>query len=125
MSKTNTFENSQLVAEFNPGSGTYDVGLFTADPGEAGSTAAEAAYTSYARQSVALTSGGWTVTGSSVVNAAEILFPEATGGSETLTHFALFDGATMVRYGALTSSLAVSSGIQPRFIAGALTVTED
>lgn len=125
MSKTNAFETSQLTAEFNPGSGNYDVGLFTADPGEAGSTANEATYTSYARQSVIRSAAGWTVSGNSVTNAAEILFPEATGGSETLTHFAIFDGATMVRFGALTSSLAVSTGIQPRFAIGALTVTED
>lgn len=64
--------------------GSLYVALHTADPGEAGSqTTSEAAYGGYARQAVARSSGGWTVTNNQVVNAALIQFPIATSGSET------------------------------------------
>lgn len=106
------------------------VSLHTADPGEGGNQQTnEAAYTSYARVGVARTSGGWTVTANAVENAVAISFPEATGGSETITHFAvgtLTSGTGKILYsGALTASLAVSAGITPSFAIGALDVTED
>lgn len=99
MSKGNTFENDLLKLIFNataianiadnaatsPLTNLY-VSLHTADPGEAGDqTTNEAAYTSYARVAVARTSGGWTITDNSVSPNSDITFPEATGGSETLT----------------------------------------
>ena len=106
------------------------VSLHTGDVGEAGDqTTSEATYTSYARVAVARTSGGWTVTANAVENAAAITFPQATGGSDTITHFAVgtaVSGTGKVLYkGALTSSLAVSSGITPEFAAGDLDITED
>lgn len=143
MSKGNTFENDLLKLIFNataianiaddaasaPLTNLY-VSLHTADPGEAGSqTTNEAAYTSYARVAVARTSGGWTVTNNSVVNAAAVTFPAATGGSETETYFGVgtaSSGAGKLLYsGALTASLAVSNGITPQFGAGDLECTED
>lgn len=64
------------------------VALHTADPGEAGDqTTSEAGYTSYARVSVARTSGGWTVSANNVVNAGAVTFPAATGGSSAITHW--------------------------------------
>jgi hypothetical protein len=64
-----------------------------------------------------------------VTNAATISFPAATGGSNTITHFAVgtaSSGAGKVLYkGALSASLAVSSGITPQFAAGELDITED
>lgn len=144
MSKTNTFETDILELIFNntnlanigdtaglQGSttaGSLYVALFTADPGETGSTANEAAYTSYARVAVARTSGGWTISGNNCSNTAAITFPAATGGSETITHFAIMTASTggdMLYSGALTASLAVSSGITPEFAIGALDVNED
>lgn len=90
----------------------------------------ESAYTSYARQGVARNSGGWTKTGSSPTtaeNAAAVTFPAATGGTETETNFSTgqeVSGAGEVYwYGALTASLAVSSGITPSFAINALTNT--
>jgi hypothetical protein len=69
------------------------------------------------------------VTGNAVTNAALIQFPQCTGSSETLTHFGVTtasSGSTKLLYkGALSSSLAVSSGIQPQFAAGDLDITED
>lgn len=104
--------------------------LHTADPGEAGSqTTSEATYTSYARVAVARTSGGWTVSGATVENAALVQFITCSGGSNTITHVSigtLVSGAgQIIVSGALSSSLSVSTGIQPQFSAGALVFTLD
>lgn len=143
MSKGNTFENDLMKlimqgtaianladnAASSPLTNLY-LSLHTADPGEAGSqTTSEATYTSYARVAVSRDSGGWTVTNNAATNAALVQFPEATGGSDTITHVAVgtaSSGTGKILYsGALNSSLSVSTGIQPQFAAGALTVTED
>lgn len=146
MSKGNTFENELLLLIFNndalpligdasglqpsASDGSLYVSLHTGDPGEGGNqTTSEAAYTSYARVAVARTTGGWTVSGNAVSNAALIQFPQCTGGSETLTHFAVGTASSstgkILYKGSLSSSLAVSSGIQPQFAAGDLDITED
>jgi len=69
------------------------VSLHNADPGEGGSqTTNETAYTNYARQAVARTSGGWTVSGTDptqVVNAAIINFPQCGVTGDTLTHWGI------------------------------------
>lgn len=105
------------------------VSLHTADPGAAGAqNTSEAAYTGYARVSVARTSGGWTITSETISNAATITFPACTGGSETETFFGIGTAASgvgiLLYSGALTAGLAVSNGITPSFAAGALTITE-
>lgn len=146
MSKGNTFENELLLLIFNndalpligdasglqpsASDGSLYVSLHTGDPGEGGNqTTSEAAYTSYARVAVARTTGGWTVSSNAVSNAALIQFPQCTGGSETLTHFAVGTASSstgkILYKGSLSSSLAVSSGIQPQFAAGDLDITED
>ncbi len=86
----------------------------------------EAAYTSYTRVDVARSGAQWTVTSGTVTNDATISFPAATGGSETETDFGI--GSDIVAnelwiYGALTSSLAVSSGITPEYAAGDLDIS--
>lgn len=146
MSKGNTFENELLLLVFNntaialigdasglqpsATAGSLYVALHTADPGEAGNqTTNEAAYTSYARVAVARSGAGWTVTGNAVTNAALVQFPQCTGSSETETHFSIGTAASgtgkILYRGALSASLAVSSGIQPQFGAGDLDGTED
>lgn len=136
MSKGNTTENDILEYIFKAtaiswnGNTDLYVSLHTADPGEGGSqTTNEANYTSYARATVARSGSGWTVSGNQVENTALIQFPQCTGGSNVITHVAVGTaslGAGQVLYsGALNSSLSVSSGIQPQFAAGALTLTED
>lgn len=146
MSKGNTFETDLLSLIFNNtdaaligdatglrGSsteGSLYVALHTGDPGEAGNqTTSEAAYGSYARVAVARSGAGWTVTGNAVTNAALIQFPQCSSGSETETHFSIgtaSSGTGKILYkGALSASLAVSSGIQPQFGAGDLDGTED
>lgn len=143
MSKSNALETAILELIYNattfngiaendtttPNTAIY-VSLHTGDPGEAGTQAtSEAAYGSYARVAVLRTSGGWTVSGNEVSNAALVQFPQCTSGSETITHVSTgmaSSGATTVLHkGAVGSSLAVSSGIQPQFAIGTLVVQEN
>lgn len=144
MSKGNTFENDWLKLVFNattianiadnaassPLTNLY-VSLHTGDPGETGDqTTSEANYGAYARVAVARTSGGWTVTNNSATNAAEVLFPQATSGSNTITYAAVGTassgaGKLLYKTAAFSQSLSVSTGIAPRFAAGALTISED
>jgi hypothetical protein len=110
--------------------GSFYIALHTSDPGEAGDqTTNEATYTSYARVAVARTSGGWTRSSSTISNTALVQFPQATGGTNTITHFSigtLSSGAgQIILSGSLSSSLSVSNGIQPQFAAAALTATVD
>ena len=146
MSKSNTFENDLLKHIFNNDAialigdatgvrgsttaGSLYVSLHTADPGEAGDqTSNETAYTNYVRVAVARTTGGWTVSGNGVSNAALVQFAQCGASGATLTHFGVgtdSSGTGKLLYsGELTSSLAVSSGIQPQFATGDLDVTED
>jgi hypothetical protein len=145
MSKSNAAETAFLTLVFNntdwanigdagglqnsASAGSLYVALHTADPGEAGTAAtSECAYGSYARQAVARSGAGWTVSGDTVSNAALVQFPECSSGSETITHVSIttaVSGTSDILWsGALTASRAVSSGIQPQFAIGALTVTE-
>lgn len=146
MSKGNTWETELLTLVFNntdaaligdatglrgsSTAGSLYVSLHTGDPGEAGTqTTSECAYTSYARVAVARSGAGWTVSGNAVTNAALVQFPQCTGGSETATHFAIGTASTstgkILYKGALSASLAISSGIQPQFGATTLSGTED
>lgn len=102
--------------------------LFSADPGETGSLAAEATYTGYAR--VALTKAtAWTGTASPFTNANLIQFPACTAGSTAATHFAVVDTASgavsQMISGALAATLNISAGIQPQFQAGSLSVSAE
>lgn len=107
------------------------IALHTADPGEAGTQAtSEATYTGYDRVAVVKTAVGWTIAGNQSSNAAIIMFPQCTGGSNTITHVSIgtvaFPGAGQILYsGPLNSPLSVSNLIQPIFNIGALVATED
>lgn len=95
------------------------IGLHTADPGDAGDmSTSEATYTSYARASVARTSGGWTVSGGSVSPAANIDFAAGTGGSGTVTHFSTGKtggGAAAILFsGTVTPNIVTGNGVTPR-----------
>lgn len=146
MSLSNSAETSLLLLLFNnttwanvgdatgivgsTAPGSFYISLHTADPGEAGDqTTSEATFTSYARVAVARSAGGWTVSGNSVSNTAAITFPACTGGSNTITHFAIGRANTstgqIIASGALSASLAVSNGITVSFAIGALSGTAD
>ena len=107
---------------------TAYLALFTADPTETASLAAEANYTGYAR--VALTKAtAWTGSASPLTNTNLIQFPACTAGASVCTHFAVVDTASgavsMMISGALSASLSVSTGIQPQFGSGALSISAD
>jgi hypothetical protein len=120
---------STLLANAGSPLTTLYVSLHTANPGATGNqSTSEAAYTSYARQAVARTTGGWTLTSETITNAAAINFPAATGGSETETYVGIGTASSgsgiLLWFGALTSPLAVSSGITPVIAIGQLSITE-
>jgi hypothetical protein len=146
MSATDVFENGLLSLIFenanyaNVGdatglrgsstAGVFYVSLHTADPGETGNqTTNETAYTNYLRSggSVARSTAGWSVASGVADNDGVITY--ATGGASgaTLTNFGIGSDSTgagnLFMKGALTSNLAVSSGITPSFAAGALDIT--
>ncbi len=142
MSKSNYLEGARLELLFNgtaisniadnagtsPLTNLY-VSLHTANPGEAGDqTTNEVSYTGYARVAVARSGSGWTVSGNSVSPAANIDFPECTGGSATATHFAIGEdetgGGNIFYYGALSSNISISTGVTPR-LTTSTTITED
>lgn len=105
------------------------ISLHSADPGTGDAqTTNEVAYTNYTRIAIARTTGGWTVSTNNATNAALSQFPQCGASGATITHVAIgtaLTGAGHVLYaGALSSSLAVSNGIQPQFAIGALQVTE-
>ena len=136
MSFGNTTENDICLLLFNATALSWNsntdlyVSLHTADPGEGGSqTTSEATYTSYARVAVARSGSGWTVSSNTATNAALIQFPQATGGTNTITHVAIGTASggagQIIAKGALSASLSVSSGIQPQFSAGELDFTLD
>jgi len=142
MSKSNAFENAllQLIlnataianladnAASSPLTNLY-VSLHTADPGEAGNqSTSEATYTGYARVAVARTSGGWIVTANSASPAANIDFPIATAGTETITYFGVgsaSSGAGVLYYsGTVTPNISVVNGVIPR-LRTTSTITEE
>lgn len=108
------------------------VALHTADPGDAGTmSTSETTYTSYARASVARTSGGWTVSGTSptqVAPAATIGFAAGTGGSGTVTYFSTGKtggGAAAILFsGTVTPNITVGNGVTPQ-LSTATTITLD
>lgn len=141
MAKGATFDNDWLKLIFNataianiadnaaasPLTNLY-VSLHTADPGSGGNqTTNETAYTSYARVAIARTSAGWTVTTNSVSPATDIVFPACTGGTATITYFAVGTASTstgkILYSGTLSPNIAVSSGVTPK-ITTASTITE-
>lgn len=146
MSKSNAAETALLLLLFNntdfanigdagglqnsATAGSLYVSLHTSDPGEAGNQSTnETAYTNYARVAVARSGAGWTVSGNSATNAAQITFPQCGASGATVTHVGIgtdSSGAGVLLYsGALNSSLTVALNITPLFAATGLTVTED
>lgn len=143
--KTDSWENGLLLLLFNntnfalvgdatglrgsSTAGNFYLSLHTADPTEAGDqTSSETTYTSYARAAVARSSGGFTVSGSSVTLTALTAFPKGTGGSGTATFWGLgtsSSGAGVLLYGgAIAPTIVLGNGITPELTTGT-TITED
>jgi hypothetical protein len=146
MSATNAFETDLLELIFNntnianigdvtglrgaSSAGNLYISLHTADPGETGDQeTSEATYTSYARVAVSRDSGEWAVSGNNVSNVNAIQFPTSTGGNNTITHFGIGTASSgagnLLFKGALTTTIGVSTGIQPTFAVGELDVNVD
>ena len=134
MSLSNTTETAALDMFLRGTDPAYRAGatqylaLFSADPGEAASLAAEANYTGYAR--VALTKAtAWTGSASPFTNANLIQFGACTAGTTAATHFAVVDTASgavsMMISGELSATLNISAGIQPQFAGGALSISAE
>lgn len=106
------------------------VGLHTADPGDDGTmSTSESAYTNYARQNVARSTGWSTAsgTGGTISPAANIDFPSSGAAGTTITHFSTGKtggGAAAILWsGTITPNIPVgASGITPR-LTTASTIT--
>lgn len=142
MSKSNTFENDLLklvfqgtaIANLADNAGTSPLtnlyfALHTADPGEAGSaqTTSEVSYSGYARQAVARSDSGFTVSGNTVslVAAVEFAVPPGTGSNCTYASIgtaASGSGKILYRL-ALSPEIVIAAGVTPRITS--LTLTED
>ena len=133
MSMSNTTENDTLKMQLvgtDPSwraSANLYLALFTADPTEAGVFTDEATFTGYARVTMPKATS-WTDGGSTFTNALLVQFPQCTGGTNTITHFAICTLAIagqILQSGALNSPLAISNGIQPQFSIGSISITLD
>lgn len=123
------------------GSTSWWVGLMTADPTDAGSTAAEGGYAAYARvQTDRSTAGttpyGWSVTSGTSAAVASVSwvgnldFPQcATTSTGTFTHFGVFPSSAATAssglyYGTISPGINFGSGVTPR-LTTASSITED
>lgn len=135
MSLSNTSEtailNQIFVGTALPWSANTDlwIALHTADPGESGTAVTnEATYGGYAR--VTLTRAtDFTVSGNSISNANLEQFVACSSGTNTITYASIVDSAsgagTILVRAALSSSISVSTGVQPQFASGALSFQID
>lgn len=104
-------------------------GLNTASVGAGGSqTTSEAAYGTYARQAVARSAGGHSITGQAISPAATVSFPQSSSGSETETDFhtgSAASGAGVVfHFGTIAPTIGVAgAGVTPQ-LTTATTISE-
>jgi hypothetical protein len=102
---------------------TVYVGLFTADPTDAG-TGTEVSGGSYARQILSVT----TATGGIVTSSADVTFPQATASWGTVSHIGLLDALSsgnLLMHTPLTTSRAIESGDILKISTGNLTASLD
>ena len=102
---------------------TVYVGLFTADPTDAG-TGTEVSGGSYARQILSVT----TATGGIVTSSADVTFPQATGSWGTVSHIGLLDALSsgnLLMHTPLTTSRLIESGDILKISTGNLTASLD
>ncbi len=147
MPATDQFENDLLALLFHNAAGAINIGdatglgasttagsarlsLHTVAPTDTSTSALtnEGTYTGYVRPTVARSTGGWTLSGTTqVANAALISFGEMTAGgpvTEVAVGICLMaTGDYLQLYGSLTSNLVVNNGVNPQFAVGALVVT--
>jgi hypothetical protein len=126
-----TWANYAINASSSPET-NIATSLHTADPTDSGTaTSSEVTYTSYARVSVARTSGGFTVSGTApcqVVPVATISFPAGTGGSGTVSYFSYCKtgggAAAIIAVGTVTPNIVTGNGVTPQ-LSTSTTLTLD
>jgi hypothetical protein len=124
-----TWANYAINATASPETNIH-VGLHTADPTDTGTmSSSESAYTNYARQNVARSTGWTTSSAGSVSPAANIDFPSSGASGTTITHFSTGKTgggtAAILWSGTVTPNIAIgASGITPRLTTGS-TITLD
>ena len=87
------------------------IALITTAPSDAGG-GTEVSGGAYARKAVTATGFG-AASGGAITNPAEFKWTDATANWGTITHIGLYDavsGGNLLVYGALTSSVAITSG---------------
>lgn len=102
------------------------IGLFLSSPTETGTAGTEVAYSSYARQELALSSPTAEGTSVSCSNLQEITFPTPTATAGTATYAAICDAATggnVLVYKELSNPIALTSETSPRFAVGEIKLT--
>lgn len=148
MAKSDSFEYAFLKQTFNGvaianqsasgGSTSLWAGLHTADPGEAGSTAAEGGYAAYTRVQTDRSTGatGWAVTSGSSASVASaspvgaIQFPQnAAATTGTFTYFSVYTSSNisssgMLYSGVITPNINFAQNVTPRLTTGS-SITED
>lgn len=121
-----TVANIAVNATSSPATNLY-LSLHTGDPSAAGNTNgyqsyAECNYTSYARVTVARTSGGWTIAAgaTSATLAAIASFPEAGAGTtaQTAQYFGVGTAASgdgrLLFSGPISPNISIIQGITPQ-----------
>lgn len=110
---------------------TVALGLWTSALTDAstGATAGEAAYTTYARVSIAAADMSAAAAGSKT-NTNAFTFPACTSGTSTITFWGTFDSATigagnMLVWGTATSTVISTTQTPPTVAIGGLVVTLD
>ena len=87
----------------------------------------EASYTNYSRLYAPRISSVWQVSGTTVFNKNDFTFNYNNGGTQNVTHFAIYTsqtGGTQIGVGALTANTPINGGDTPKFLATDLTITE-
>jgi hypothetical protein len=98
--------------------GSYFLALMTAS--------AEADYGGYARQPIARSVAGFTLTNVIMSNINQVNFPKATSGSNLITRVALFTaltGGTQDHIQTQPNPITVSTNVTPYIEAGTLAIT--
>lgn len=105
---------------------TVYLALCTTAPTEAstGSTIVEPTYTGYARK--AITFGAADLAGRSITQNAQVSFDKCTGGTSTVTHYAICDALTtgnVLGFGELTLSKTIVNNNTPTIPSGEAVIT--
>jgi hypothetical protein len=105
------------------------IGLHTGDPGDGGTmNTTETGYTGYARQNVARSAAGWTLTSGSISPDAIIGFPVGSAAPDTVSHFSsgkTGGGAAAILWsGTVTPNIGTGDGVTPQLLTSS-TITLD